>query len=255
MCRIAVLLAILTPGVALADGMLLLPVTGQSSGFHEAFAAGGVALETDQRAVIVFRDGWETLVLQAAYATPSAGLAWIIPVSSAPRPEDVFLANQDFIEAAFSETEPIRFRHIESSRNRPNVSPSIAGVMPLLYAVGVLLRKPSEAPPLAPLGPGAAAAPPRAEQQKVTIHALLNLGPYRIAVLSALEGAALTRWLDTHGFSTPKGLPEMAEDYIARGWSFVAATAGPPGPPGAANSTGTPMPPAHTCLLYTSPSP
>lgn len=242
--------------------MLLLRMDAPGTGFHEAFAAGGVALETDQRAVIIFRDGQETLVLQAAHATPSAGLAWIIPVSSAPRPADVFLCNQEFIEAAFSETEPIRWRHITATYDTPNVSPAISGLMPLLYGIGAALRSPRGAPPIEPLGPGLAAAAPPPEEKKVTIHALLNLGPYRIAIISAREGAALTTWLDTHGFTTPQGLPELAEDYIARGWSFVAATTSPVGQPSpllgpsvASPQTGAPRPPgaARTSLAYLPP--
>ncbi|MCX7599758.1 MAG: DUF2330 domain-containing protein [Armatimonadetes bacterium] len=223
--RGAVVFALVAPCLASADGMLLVPVAAESAGFHSAFAAGGVALETDQRAVIIFRDGRETLVLQAAYAAPSSGLAWIIPVPSAPNPRDVFLASQEFIEAAFSDTEPIRSRRMSHGKRGGGVSPALAGVLPFVYLYGRTLGAKA---PGGPMGPGmGAGAPGTPEQQKVTIHALLALGPYRVAIISAREGAALTTWLDTHGFPTPEGLPEMAEDYIARGWCFVAATASP----------------------------
>lgn len=231
--------ALLATASASADGLLFVPIAaeGMTLGFHEAFAVGGVALETDQRAVILFRDGRETLVLQAAYAGPSAGLAWIIPVPSAPKSEDVFLSSQDFIEAAFEETEPVRSRQMVRGKSGPQISPAVAGVLPLTYLVGLVTGATRSSPMGAGAGPGVGAG----EGEWVTIHAVMELGPYRIAVLSATDATALGKWLTENGFATAEGLAEVARDYIARGWCFVAAAASAAenhGPPSATEQAG-----------------
>ena len=45
---------------------------------------------------------------------------------------------------------------------------------------------------------------------------------YEIAVLEAGSAAALSRWLDDHGYVYPDGMDEPCNDYVRDGWCFVA---------------------------------
>lgn len=48
------------------------------------------------------------------------------------------------------------------------------------------------------------------------------VGMYEVAVLEAGSAAALKKWMDSHGYAYPKGMDEVAEDYVKEGWCFVA---------------------------------
>jgi hypothetical protein len=48
------------------------------------------------------------------------------------------------------------------------------------------------------------------------------VGMYEVAVLEAGSAAALTRWLDDHGYQYPEGMGPVAQDYVSLGWCFVA---------------------------------
>ena len=72
-------LAFTLPVVAFADGCIM-PLAVNTPEYKAGPAPG----ETDQRSVILWRDGRETLLLQVGYAGPASDLAWVVPVPSMP---------------------------------------------------------------------------------------------------------------------------------------------------------------------------
>ena len=57
----------------------------------------------------------------------------------------------------------------------------------------------------------------------VEVIEIRTVGAYEVAILSASETGSLERWLKSHGYSIPAGKSEIVEDYVRKGWYFVAA--------------------------------
>ena len=51
------------------------------------------------------------------------------------------------------------------------------------------------------------------------------VGMYDVAVLDAGSAEALARWMDAHGYRYPEGMDEVCQEYVDRGWCFVAVKA------------------------------
>jgi HEAT repeat protein len=50
-----------------------------------------------------------------------------------------------------------------------------------------------------------------------------TVGAYEISVLTAKDADSLARWLRVHDYSLPEGKSEIVDDYVRRGWYFIAA--------------------------------
>ncbi|HUS36228.1 MAG TPA: DUF2330 domain-containing protein, partial [Verrucomicrobiae bacterium] len=63
------------------------------------------------------------------------------------------------------------------------------------------------------------------ESTRVKVIEIKTVGAYRISILSAHDAAGLENWLKENGYSIPGGPTGRAvvDDYIKRGWFFVAA--------------------------------
>jgi HEAT repeat protein len=49
-----------------------------------------------------------------------------------------------------------------------------------------------------------------------------TVGAYEVAVLSARDAGSLGRWLKSHGYSLPEGKAGIIDEYIRKGWYFIA---------------------------------
>lgn len=60
-------------------------------------------------------------------------------------------------------------------------------------------------------------------EEKVKVIEIKTVGAYEVAVLSAKDAGSLTQWLQTHDYTLPEGKSDIIDDYIRRGWYFIAA--------------------------------
>ena len=60
-------------------------------------------------------------------------------------------------------------------------------------------------------------------EEKVKVIEIKTVGAYEVAVLSAKDTGSLTKWLQIHDYSLPAGKSDIIDDYIRRGWYFIAA--------------------------------
>jgi hypothetical protein len=60
-------------------------------------------------------------------------------------------------------------------------------------------------------------------EEKVKVIEIKTVGAYEVAVLSAKDTGSLERWLQMHDYSLPEGKSDIIDDYIRRGWYFIAA--------------------------------
>ncbi len=59
--------------------------------------------------------------------------------------------------------------------------------------------------------------------EAVKVIEIKTVGAYEVAVLSARDSGSLARWLKANDYSIPQGKSEIVDEYIGRGWYFIAA--------------------------------
>jgi hypothetical protein len=62
-----------------------------------------------------------------------------------------------------------------------------------------------------------------AREDAVNVIEIKTVGAYEVAILSAQEAGSLERWLKVHDYSIPEGKAAIIDEYIRKGWYFVAA--------------------------------
>jgi hypothetical protein len=174
-------LALLTAGpIVEADGYVISDPNPSSS------------IMADQKAVLIYRDGREDLVISIDLDLRSVSelpnMAWIIPVPSLP---EVQVTDR----ALFDELDRISAPEIVYRSEHRGGFGLGAGAPASAPAVEVLERK--------------------------------EVGVYDVAVLAGREGGALLDWLHTEGFRVPDALLPALDAYIAEGWTFVAMRIAP----------------------------
>jgi hypothetical protein len=145
------------------------------------------SIMADQRAVLVYQDGREDLVisvgLDLAALDAGAQMAWVIPVPSTPQV-------QAADAALFDELDQLS-------------APEIVYKTEYRRGHGWGLSAGNAPPPVQVL-----------ERKQV--------GVYDVAVLTSGEGHALLDWLHAEGFAVPDALQPPLDAYAAEGWTFVA---------------------------------
>jgi len=218
---------------------LLLSTTAPADGKYwpEAAYEEDVRIPS-QRALIRFKDGKETLIIESSAESDSKGLGWVIPLPAVPGKMEVVRPG---LFESLSFCLRARITHYEPRRD---FGTEMAFFLFLLAALWTLLgfaRKPLRigigcstsfllfvgfvvVVCLPRVGcsarqPGAASA-----VAGITIKAAKRVGSYDVTVLSAEAPGALGEWLETNGFAA-LGDEDRAvvADYIAKKWCFFAA--------------------------------
>ena len=143
--------------------------------------------EPEQKALLLFDDGLEDLVLEVRYEGAAGDFGWIIPVPSPPR---------------MRSDDPRLFVQL-SMRTQSSYSPRSERGRRMTVTMG------------STFGP------------EVQVLQQTTVGIYDAAVLRAGGAAALARWLDDHGYRAPPGSHGIFADYARRGWVFVALRISP----------------------------
>jgi hypothetical protein len=140
-------------------------------------------LEPEQRAIIVFDEGREDLLLQVKYDGAPEEFGWIVPAPSQPKllpvPADRFEMLSRFTQTADQ-------MHSDRVRRAKDPHRGTLGTEP----VQMVNRD--------------------------------TVGIYDAVTLKASDGSALSHWLDAHGFAPPPGAEEVFGEYATNGWYFVA---------------------------------
>jgi HEAT repeat protein len=69
-----------------------------------------------------------------------------------------------------------------------------------------------------------------AGEEPVKVIEVKTVGAYEVAVLSTQDAGSLERWLKAHDYSVPEGKPGIIDEYIRKGWYFIAARISPDQP-------------------------
>jgi hypothetical protein len=171
---LAIFLVVASASYISADGMIIPPRPSQQ------------IYETDQKAVIWYEDGKETLILSTTFKGDVNEFVWVIPTPNDP---EVGKSKDELFTSLDEYTKPP-----QPSYDR----------MPLMGTGSLDLSVESPSP-------------------KVVVHETKRVDIYDTAVLEANDADALRNWLNQHNYDYPENKRHLLDYYIEKNWYFVAA--------------------------------
>ena len=180
----------------------------------------------NQRALIHYASGRETLVIDTAFRGGGTNFAWIIPVPGEPKLEPVSAGVFTTLDTIFQpkiihERFPLYklaiilglvLAFILWMARRGELAAALAVVFLSLILCGLFL------PALSTGGVGV-----RSVSKQLTISEQARVGIYDTATLSSRDGDAVLKWLNQNGFFTPTNFIPAIRSYAEEGWFFVAS--------------------------------
>lgn len=209
-------LVTLLPTAVLADGMVF-PQT--------AYARPEIP---DQRALIHFANGTETLVIETAFTGPGTNFAWVVPLPTLAKIEPVSTGLFPTLQVIFQPQVVLSVKHYWLALPitalliwvvavvRRSVWSAFVLALVLLCAVVFLL-------PLFMPAVSRATASATTTAANVRVLNRQNVGVFETATIQSTDPSALLHWLNENGFSAPTNVAPAVADYVREGWVFVAA--------------------------------
>lgn len=208
---------------------LAMPLSVRADGKVFSQVTAVKTVTPDQRALLHFADGTETLVVETTFVGAGTNFAWVVPLPAAPEitavPRTVFTNLERLFqpEVIHKQTRwwlgmlllTLFFGTLLRAVGKPG------GVLQWLALVGAFFMLLIAAIPNFVRARGAAGI--SIEPTGVQVLARQTIGVFDTVTLSSPDGAALTRWLNEHGFAVPAAAQPVISDYAKQGWIFAAA--------------------------------
>lgn len=210
---------LLWPADARADGKVFSQVTAVKT------------TTPDQRALVHFADGTETLVVETSFVGAGTNFAWVVPLPAAPEITAV-------PRTVFTNLERLFQPELIRSQTAWWIEMIYLGFVAFYLWLGVMRRKTAVGLrvvflTLLLLGGSFCVIMPSGRRgprfhisiapRGVQILAQQAVGVFDTVTLSSPDGAALTRWLNDNGFAVPAAAAPVIADYAKAGWVFAAA--------------------------------
>lgn len=136
--------------------------------------------ETYQKAVIVYEEGMETLILSITFRGDAKDFGWVVPTPTKP---EVDKSSDELFTSLEELTRPEAAYRTENILGIPQTTK---------------------------------------KEEAVTVVETKKIDIYNITVLEATDPNALAKWLDKNGYQFPTDSAYILEDYVEKGWFFVA---------------------------------
>jgi len=214
----------------LALGIILLATSLASAngGFKSAPAYPAPPAIPVQRAMIVYQDGIEMLIVESSFDTPSPDVGWILPLPA--EPTSLQAGDSGMLRTVCNAIQPSVTGGLEGF---VHITRMLLIVLLIWTALSMYLPRRSIAALLVVFVALVAASvllptlsAPRGYLfgDGIAIASAQRVGNYDATVLRADEAVALSQWLADQELA-PLEASEQAiiDDYIARGWCFVVA--------------------------------
>lgn len=184
-----------------------------------------------QRAVVAFKDGIETLIVQSDLVGQGDSFGWLLPLPAAPtriapcapytltalakivRPEMAEFSATTFIFCLVLMVSVVaaclNHLHVKSTgkdRGAP-LRMLLTIVIPIFLAAFLLPTLSSE----------------RKLDDDVNVLQSTQAGIYDVSVIQSPSAEAVADWLKTNGFAAPPSATAAIQDYVSRHWCFLAA--------------------------------
>lgn len=185
-----------------------------------------------QRAVVVYKDGTETLIVQSDVTGGGTSYGWLLPLPA--EPTSVAPCHASSLHALGNVMEPEAAEHSPRfvllsfggmlivvavcldhlyCNARPNTRISRVNVALLMLLV-VLLLVSFALPSLVSTG---------ALPEEVAVLQTMKAGVYDVAIIKGKTAEGVETWLKTNGFASPPSATKVIQEYVADGWCFLAA--------------------------------
>jgi hypothetical protein len=227
MCPQAVLLSLLA-------FLLCAPLHADGKFFPRHEAVTRDPSMPSQAAVIMHREGMQTLIVESAVESDGTPVAWVLPVPSEPL--EIRACGIGTVETALAITAP---RSTDPERERSALRTALIGAVVLIClglllacmrgrdATAVLLAFVSivviVAALLPALGTARGMSPPSSGLEHLRT---VQAGLYEVDVVKATNATELIAWLESREFRFNAAARPVVERAIARGWVFCAAQVG-----------------------------
>lgn len=176
-----VILLVMAPSPGGADGLFV------SSGRLDRRGYARDITEPQQKALIIYSEGIEQLILQVSFKGSAADFAWIIPTPARPK--------------VFAVYAPV-FHWLGEMTS------------PRLHSY--------QLPLVAPFSRARGRNGVDSGRLDVEVFQQETVGVYDVSVLGAGNADDLFQWLRNRKYQVPAALVPLAADYIRRGWTFTA---------------------------------
>ena len=153
---------------------------------------GNKAESPNQRALIIYDQNKETLVVQVKYQGDVGKFSWVLPVPSIPEENSITTVSDSIFTHLHDRTQPKLY--IYSTRN---------------YGRGAM-------------DAGSNSDAELYNDTDVMVWEKLQVGPYKIAVISSPTSQALINWLIENGYDFPEQANQIIKFYTQKNWYFVA---------------------------------
>lgn len=176
---------------ALALGLSLHDGVARADGMYAPLVGDSVANTADQQALLVFGESSTQLVLRTGYSGNGQPFSWVVPIKGRLTREQV------------RTVDPLVFRSLDRF--------SAPQLLEFTLNCGTYLgcgAESSEADAARPAGVGVLDS--------------FRVDDFEISVVEADAGADLVEWLDGRNYRVPEGGAAVFEDYVQRGFDFVA---------------------------------
>lgn len=208
-------LALLAPTMALADGMVI-P--------RRAYAIPNIP---EQRALIHYADGIETLVIETSFTGGGSNVAWVVPLPAPPKVEPASTGLFPTLQVIFSPRivqsviplwlalpiAAVLFGLYRLAQGSSFVFALLLTVLALLLAFLLL--------PV--LGGAKTAGISATTRASVRVLNRQRAGLFDTVTVRSTDPAALLHWLEENGFAAPTNIAPVLTDYVRDGWVFTAA--------------------------------
>ncbi len=199
--------------------------------FHELKVTDEPGIQA-QRAVVVYKDGTETLIVQSDVAGVGTSYGWLLPLPA--EPTSVAPCHASSLHALGNVMEPETAEHSPTfvllsfavmlivvaicldhlrCKATPNTRISPVNVVLLLLLVVLLLVS-----FMLPTLVGEGGLP-----EEVSVLQTIKAGVYDVAIIKGKTAEAVETWLKSNGFASPPSATKVIQEYVADGWCFLAA--------------------------------
>jgi hypothetical protein len=233
-----VLLWLLLPAVALADGIVFRPI-----------AVAAEVTIPDQRALIHFTNGTERLVIETRFTGEGTNFAWVVPLPSKPVIEEATTGLFPTLQYLF---QPQIVHNVTEYYLGILIFAAFVVLLTIAIRIGINLIEFFVilflflvfASLLLPMTAGLSKAGSSASAgEEVSVLDRRIVGIFETATIASHDARALQAWLTENGFAVPTNSEPVIASYVKDGWVFVAAKLDRDNP---TNATSTPHPLSFT---------
>lgn len=219
LAAIAILFALMIAQLGVADG-----------GFFGKTVGAKLTIP-DQRAIIVWSEGQQTLFVESKLRAAAGDYSWVIPLPAPPT--EIGKGRPSVMDLIFGELPPmVRWRDAGQRFDAAVMlfSCLLAALIVLRWKSGprwhrlvLLLAIPACVLLLFPASRTHAAKGEGGGSDAVRVLDRQTIGSYDVSVVKSDDEEALVRWLDKAGTPLPAHARQVIDSYIREGWCFMAA--------------------------------